>query len=46
MLNSLIIDIEKGKKLLEQKFKKVARKVLDISISYPNIQKYSQKLKN
>jgi len=46
MLNSLLIDGEKGKKLPEQKFKKVAQEVLDISISYPNIQKYSKKLKN
>jgi len=34
MLNCLIIDKDKGKKLPEQKFKQVAWEVLDISISY------------
>jgi len=45
MFNSLIIDREKGKKLPEQTFKKVAGEVLDISISYPNIFQKAQKLR-
>jgi len=46
MLNSLIIEGDKSKKCPEQKFKNLSQEVLDISISYPNIQKYSKKLKN
>jgi len=44
MLNSLIIDGDKGKKCPEQKFKNLSREVLGISISNPNIQK-AQKLR-
>jgi len=42
----MLCSIANGKKLPEQKFKKVAGEVLYISISYPNIQKYSKKRKN
>jgi len=49
MLNSLIINGEKGKNYSlppGHNFKKLSQEVLDITISYPNIKKYSKKLKN
>jgi len=39
MLNSLIIDGDKAEKCPEQKFKNLSQEVLDISISFQNIQK-------
>jgi len=45
MLNSWVIDRDKCKKRPEQKFKNLSQEVLDISISFQNIQKYSKNLK-
>jgi len=45
----IIINGEKGKNLWLAPWSKFWKKIhsfLDISISYPNIQKYSKKLKN
>jgi len=43
MLNSLIIDWEKGKKLPDENFGKNILQKLDIFISIPNMQKYFKK---